>query len=182
MASIEERKCADGSTAYKAEIVIRVDGKRRKKSATFDRAITARAWAAKMERQLKSNDIEAFQKREPEKTIGDLIQLYLDDIAGSDIGKTKRQVLCAIKREYDISDTGAEKMTSYDVTRFARQVAQGRAPSTVMNYLQHLYAVVRSAKAGFGIEANKSAMSKGIEFCVKEGSLKSATAPQGRGD
>ena len=39
MASIEKRKRADGTTAYKVEVVARGDGKRHKKSATFDRLI-----------------------------------------------------------------------------------------------------------------------------------------------
>jgi hypothetical protein len=44
LGSLSERKRADGSIAYKAEIVMRKDGKRHMLSQTFDRNAAARHW------------------------------------------------------------------------------------------------------------------------------------------
>jgi hypothetical protein len=81
MASIEVRTLASGKKVYKAEIVVRVNGKRRKKSATFDRRITAAAWAKKFEKQIKSGDAEAMmEKASKPKTVADAIDKYLEGI------------------------------------------------------------------------------------------------------
>jgi hypothetical protein len=40
MAHIEERKLKDGSTSFRADVVVRIDGKRVKNSAAFDRRMT----------------------------------------------------------------------------------------------------------------------------------------------
>ncbi|MEH6521183.1 hypothetical protein [Sulfitobacter sp.] len=72
MASIEKRKRADGTTAYKVEDIVRVDGKRHKKTATFERLTTENAWAKKMEQQIKSDGPTAFtQKLELSPTVAD---------------------------------------------------------------------------------------------------------------
>jgi hypothetical protein len=51
--SISERKRADGTIAYKAEIVVRKDGKRHKLSQTFDREVAARHWMKRGEEELR---------------------------------------------------------------------------------------------------------------------------------
>jgi hypothetical protein len=72
MASIEKRKRADGMTACKVEVIVRVDGKRHKKTATFERLTTENAWAKKMEQQIKSDGPTAFtQKLELSPTVAD---------------------------------------------------------------------------------------------------------------
>lgn len=53
MGSISERKRADGTIAYKAEIVVRKDGKRHKLSQTFDREAAARHWMKRREVELR---------------------------------------------------------------------------------------------------------------------------------
>lgn len=47
MAYIEVREKADGTLAYKAEVVVTLNGKRVKRTATFDRRVTANRWAKK---------------------------------------------------------------------------------------------------------------------------------------
>jgi hypothetical protein len=51
--SISERKRADGTIAYKAEIVVRKDGVRHKLSQTFDREAAARHWIKRREEELR---------------------------------------------------------------------------------------------------------------------------------
>lgn len=170
MASIEERKRADGTTAYKAEVVIRIDGKRKKKSATFDRKTTAHTWAKKVERQMKASGGAAFfAEQKGQTTVGELIQLYVDDTSNGDFGRTKAQVLRSIQRDFDIANMNTDEILAHDVTRFARELRVSREPSTVMNYLQHLSSVMRYGKPGYGVDTNKSEVADGIAFCAKQG-------------
>lgn len=53
MGSISERKRADGTIAYKAEIVVRKDGVRHKLSQAFDREAAARHWMKRREVELR---------------------------------------------------------------------------------------------------------------------------------
>ncbi|WP_298861836.1 hypothetical protein [uncultured Sulfitobacter sp.] len=79
MASIEKRKRADDTSAYKVAVVMRVDGKRHKKPATFDRRITANAWAQKMEQQIKSDGPTTFtQKPELSLTVAYAVTKYIE--------------------------------------------------------------------------------------------------------
>ena len=52
LGSISERKRADGTIAYKAEIVVRKDGVRHKLSPTFDRQAAARHWIKRREEEI----------------------------------------------------------------------------------------------------------------------------------
>jgi len=55
MAHIEERKQSNGKMSYRAEVVVRVDGKRKKKSKTFELKTSAVKWARNTEKLFKQN-------------------------------------------------------------------------------------------------------------------------------
>jgi len=60
-----------------------------------------------------------------------------------DIGRTKTQVLRAIKR-YDIANRPCSTITSADIIVFANQLVSKVTPQTVGNYLSHLAQYSRS--------------------------------------
>ena len=143
LGTITERPRADGTTAYKVEIVIRQDGKRRKFSQTFSKLIIAQRWMKKKETELrKTGGIE----REDAKiqTLSMAIDLYVE--SNQQIGRTKAQVLRSIK-EYPISSMAADKIAASHIIAFAKTLLDGdRQPQTVLNYLSHLSAVFQIAK------------------------------------
>ena len=68
MSSVSKRKRADGSIAYKAEIVVRKDGVRHKLSQTFDRETAARHWIARREEEVRKSG--GLAKPERTRTAG----------------------------------------------------------------------------------------------------------------
>lgn len=152
MASIEERKRADGTTAYKAEVVIRVDGKRKKKSATFDREVTARAWSKRIEKQLKAGGAEEiFEARQERKTVADAIEKYMTSTA-IDLKSTKKQVLGFVRdKRCKFSELYLDELAAHDIREFAAELARGdRGPATISSYLTHVCHVLSVAEDDFG--------------------------------
>lgn len=93
MASIEVRTLKSGKTVYKAEVVTRINGKKKKRSATFDRRCTAVAQSKKVEKQIKSGDAEAvMEKSSTPKTVGGAVGKYMSSIQ-FELKSTKKQLL-----------------------------------------------------------------------------------------
>lgn len=161
MSHIEERTLKDGSTSYKAEVVVRVEGKRVKKTATFDRHKTAAAWAAKIEKEIKAGDFSSIEKTKHQeaKTVADAINEYLSRTQ-EDLKSTKKQVLTAVASgRFNFSDVKLKDLKSSDIVSFARELTDGvkdvRAgvkPATVSSYLSHTTTVLQRAKDFFGDE------------------------------
>ena len=129
MASITERQRADGTVAYKCDVVVRVDGRRVKRSATFDRASTAKAWAGRVEKEIWANGVGAIHKR-VEPTVAEAVEKVLA-AEGEGMGKTKHQVLKFISDgRAKISSIKLADLHSSDVRALAdrrvTQVAQVR--------------------------------------------------------
>ncbi len=154
MASIEERKRADGTIAYKAEVVVRIDGKRKKKSATFDRLTTAKAWSAKIEKQIKADgSLAPFEKREERPTVSDTIDKYLRSTK-SELKSTKKQVLSFVRDERCMfGKLYLDQMKPNHIREFAEELMDGgRGPATVSSYLTHVCHVLAVAEDDFGAE------------------------------
>ena len=152
MASIEERKRADGTTAFRASVVVRLDGRRHKKTATFNRKATARAWAAKIEKQLKTSGVEeVFVVKQERKTVADAIDRYMT-ATQENLKDTKKQVLGFVRDgRCEFASLHLDDVKSHDVRSFAEELsAGGRGPATVSSYLTHICHVLAVAEDDFG--------------------------------
>ena len=85
-----------------------------------------------------------------------MIDRYTEESV-KDIGRTKTQVLRAIKR-YDIANQRCSTITSADIIAFANQLVSKVTPQTVANYLSHLAAVFAIARPAWGYQLNQNAM------------------------
>ncbi|WP_171207175.1 MULTISPECIES: tyrosine-type recombinase/integrase [unclassified Ruegeria] len=153
MGSIVERKRADGTTSFRAQILIKQDGKIvYQTSRTFDRRPTAKAWMDRKEKELKApGGLDSVIK--PSVTLGDAIDRYIDEQERA-IGDTKAQVLRTIRNEYEISNKKCGDITSVDLVEFARLIFERPnvgSPSTVGNYMSHLSAVFDIAMPAWGM-------------------------------
>lgn len=159
MGTITQRPRRDGSTAYRAEIVITVDGRRQTFKQTFDRKQAAKNWIRRKEVELrKPGGIN--KARAKKNTLGSVIEKYVDDQIH--IGRTKAQVLQTI-REYPVASLPAQSVKSSDIVTFAKQLHdKGLQPQTINNYLSHLSAVFQIAEAAWDIPLNTSEMKKAL--------------------
>lgn len=150
MATIEERH-ARGRTVYKTDVVVRVDGKRVKKSRTFSRRSEAAAWAKRVEREIRENGVRALERPADRPTVADAVQRYLDTTR-EQFGKTKRQVLRFVAdRRAAFSDLYLDQVAAHDVLEFARELADaGVGPATVSSYLTHTCYVLANAEDDHG--------------------------------
>lgn len=127
-------------------------------SRTFDNERSAERWMKRRETELaKPGALATATAPKDGSTLADAINKYVEESRKA-IGKTKAQVLEAIKA-YDIADKRAEEITSDDIVTFARQLgAGGRQPQTVLNYLSHLSAVFTIARPAWRMPLDPVAM------------------------
>lgn len=150
MGTITARKRKDGSTGYTAQIVKKQRGEIVWREAkTFSSGREAKAWAAFRENELsKPGVIEGLSKAT--STLSDAIDKYAAE--KKTMGRTKAQVLETIKT-YSIADMDSRAIRSQHIVSLADELLAGdRKPQTVGNYISHLAAVFRDAKAAWGIE------------------------------
>lgn len=170
MGTIIERKRADGSTVFRAQIVIKQNGKIvYQTSRTFDRKVTAGKWMTRKERELKApGAIEKLTTpTPPTPTLSDAIDKYVDGQI-KEIGRTKAQVLRAIK-EFEIADREVDQIDSSHVVAFAEELIEDRSSQTVANYLSHLSAVFTLARPAWGIALDPRAMKDAMLVCKRLG-------------
>lgn len=167
MATITARPRQDGTVGYTAQIKIKRGGRVIfSQAATFDRLQAAKAWVARKEKELaKPGALDAA--RRPKGTVADLIDRYLDTMR-KQVGRTKAGALDLLKRtefaRIDTADLRAE-----DIVKLARDLGQTRQPQTVQNYLSHLSAVLRIARAAWGIEIDRALMQSAAEATLHLG-------------
>lgn len=156
--TIVARKRKDGTTAYKAEVLVFRGGKiAHRETKTFDRQQAAAVWAEKREAELdKPGGLLAAGRAERGATLAEAIDRYVSTSRKA-IGKTKAQVLEAIKR-HPIADKPCGEIGSPDLIAFAEGLKEGRSPATVANYLSHLGAVFSLARAAWGMPLDPQAM------------------------
>lgn len=143
MATISERKQADGKVRYTVQIRLQVGGQAYQESRTFGTKTAARAWAKAREDEIKlGGEGAAAVKRIP---IRRLIEDYLDE-RGVTLGRSKSQHLrllatCALA-ERDAIGLTPEQL----VTHVRERRAAGTGPATVYNDLIWLRVVWRYAQ------------------------------------
>jgi len=156
MGTIVARKRKDGTTAHLAQLLIKRDGTIvRREAKTFDRKQAASAWLERRETELaRPGALERLAISDP--PFCDVIDRYIAE-SKKEIGRTKAQVLRAIKR-YDIANRRCSNITSADIVTFANQLVAKITPATVSNYLSHLSAVFAIARPAWGYPLDQTAM------------------------
>ncbi|MCW3781044.1 hypothetical protein [Defluviimonas salinarum] len=169
MGTIIERRRKDGTALYRAQIVIKQGSKIvHQESSSFDRRTTAASWLKKREKELKApGGLAAAKVRTG--TIGEIGRRYVSEKRDG-IGKTKAQVLRSIERDFSISDIRSDELCSEDIATFARTLSEGRAPSTVQNYLSHLSAALDLAGPAWGYDIDRNAVGDGVKASRQLGS------------
>lgn len=164
MGSISERKRADGSIAYKAEIVVRKDGVRHKLSQTFDREAAARHWIKRREEELRKPGGLSKLEKTRVITLAQAIERYITEL--THIGRTKAQVLHALLL-HDVARKECSDIGSKHLVDLARDLSINRKPQTVANYMSHLSAVFAIAKPAWGYDLNQTAMQEALVVCKR---------------
>ncbi len=160
MATITARPRHDGSVGFTAQIRIKRGGKVvYTTSQTFDNEKDAKTWAARKEKELAlPGALDAALH--PSGTLEQAINRYVE-ASRKEIGKTKAQVLEAIKRD-SIAGMDCEDIRSRDIVAFAERLGVGRQPQTVLNYLSHLSAVFRIAHGAWGMRLDPAEMDRAM--------------------
>ena len=166
MGTISERKRKDGSTAYMAQIVIKAGGKiLHRENKTFPGRREAAGWIARREDELRALNGE---KLPDDALLADVIDRYTTESLRQ-IGRTKAQVLLAIKR-HPIALMRCSKIRSADIVSFARDLAAGgRTPQTVSNYLSHLAATFAVARPAWGYPLDPQQMADAVTVAKRLG-------------
>ena len=156
MGTIIARKRKDGTTAHLAQLLMKRSGAIvHRESRTFDRKQAAAAWLERRERELTApGALERQGIADP--PLADVIDRYVAE-SQKDIGRTKAQVLNAIKR-YEIADRRCSTITSTELVAFANQLVTIVKPQTVSNYLSHLAAIFAIARPAWGYPLDQAAM------------------------
>lgn len=159
MGTISERKRKDGSIAYLAQIVIKSGGRiRHRENRTFPGRREAAGWIARREDELRRIGGDRLPD---DALLADVIDRYTTESL-REIGRTKAQVLRAIKR-HPIALMRCSKIRSADIVAFARELAAtGRTPQTVGNYLSHLAATFAVARPAWGYPLDPQQMADAV--------------------
>lgn len=164
MATIVTRRRKNGEPSYLVKIVRKDKGAVAKENRTFRKLAEARAWARLREAELdKPGAIKHAAKADA--TLADAIDKYLAE--KRTIGRTKEQVLRSIKG-YAIASKDSRGIRSADIVAFADELLAGqRKPQTVANYISHLAAIFRDAKAAWGIDLDYAEMQAAQRVLVR---------------
>lgn len=162
MGTVSARKRSDGTTGYTAQIRLKRAGKVvHTESRTFDRRQAADAWMKRREVDLEKPG--ALDKK-PDGTLGDAIDRYLAE--ASKVGKTKRQVLQAIKNDA-IADLAGSKIDSAEILAYLQRLTS--QPQTRGNYASHLSAVFAIARPAWGFQLDYQSMKDAMKVARKLG-------------
>ncbi len=168
MPHVTEHILSDGSTAYKAHVNIKRNGKWvHRESKSFQRRSAAEAWGKERLRQINAMGGDLSLIRHGKAHVSDAIDRYVTE-SRKQIGRTKAQVLNSIK-EYDIADMRCADVGSADIVQFAKELAAVRSPATVGNYLSHLASVFAVARPAWKIPLDASAMTEARVVCTRLG-------------
>jgi integrase len=164
--TVVERKRKGGSIGYHAQVSIQIAGVNHRETKTFDREAAAWAWIKKREHELrKPGGLSAAKADDP--ILSAVIDRYTRESRRA-LGRTKTQVLNTIKG-FDLAARPCSKITSADIVAFASELAIGRQPQTVSNYLSHLGSVFAIARPAWGYPLDPSAMKDAFTVATRLG-------------
>lgn len=170
MATITQRKRADGSVSYTAQIRITKGGKTiHTESKTFSKRNAAQAWADKREAALKSDPEAMRRAKAGPVTVGDLFRRYRDERGQiAPLGRTKAEAMAQLEG-MGIAGRNALDLDAADIV--AHVVARrqsGIKASTANNDLVWLRVVFRYARTAWGIPVDVQAVEDAAHICRKE--------------
>jgi integrase len=165
MGTISARKRKDGSVADRARVRVMQDGVTYHETETFDRRPAAAAWISKRERELSKPGAVITSKNSDPTTLGKVIDRYTEDTI-KDIGRTKAQVLTAIKN-YDIANMPCSSIKSKDIVEFLQSLTA--KPQTVGNYASHLGAIFAIARPMWGYRLDEQEMKDAVKVARRMG-------------
>ncbi len=166
MGTITARQRKNGSTAFLAQIVVKRAGHIiHRENKTFDSRKRAAAWLAQRENEID----ESAPGADPfNPDLAAIITRYMNESARN-IGRTKKQVLEALKA-MPVSSLLASEITSRELVALAKSLnSAGRKPQTVGNYLSHLASVFAIAGPAWGYKLNQQAMLDALKVCKRLG-------------
>lgn len=169
MASIVARKRNDGSTAYTAQIRLRVGGRMHTESKTFNKRQAALAWAEEREAELRRDPAASARSAHRVATVGDLIDKYISERGAIEpMGRSKLSHL-RLLQSFDLASVVASDITPMRLVEHvrARRLA-GTGPSTVANDLIWLRVVFRYARTAMGMHVDVHAIDDASEVCRAE--------------
>ena len=153
MGTIAQRKRADGTTAYTAQIRLKDQGVIvHMQAQTFTKKALAQAWLKRREAELEVARATGVLNQK-KLTVGDLLNSYVKQAKGiTEWGRTKTS---DIKRltESGLSEKDARMLTAADLIEYckARRINDGAGPATVLNDIVWLRQAFLSGAAMFGI-------------------------------
>lgn len=155
MGTIVPRRRKNGTTGYLAKISIMQQGKVHRENKTFDRKPAAAAWIARREEELRAPGA-LDRAAVPAVTLAEAIGRYERE-ADRAMGKTKRQVLSALRR-HEIAAMQCADIASADIVSLATDLRADKDASTVGNYLSHLSAIFAIAGPAWSYPLDRRAM------------------------
>lgn len=164
MATIQQRKQADGKIRYTATIRLRVGGEDFRESRTFSAMAPAKAWIKAREDEIKQGGALASPIRKI--SIRKLIEDYLGE-PGVSLGRSKEQHL-KMMTTFDLAEKDAIGLTAATLIEHIRERrSRGTGPATVLNDLIWLRVVWRYA-ASHRIPVKRAVIDEATTFCKQE--------------
>ena len=128
MAHIRKYIKADGTTIYKAEIVVKKEGiVIHRESKTFDKQKLARDWGMRREVELQESSVYARRDRLP---VGNVIERYIKEFMPT--GRTKNADLALLLKR-DIAKLDVHTLTAKDLIKHIRDRNKDCKPQTAAN-------------------------------------------------
>ncbi|MCX7208694.1 MAG: site-specific integrase [Proteobacteria bacterium] len=159
MATITQRKAADGSLSYRAQVRVKRDGQIvHSEAKTFSKEKLAKDWAAKLEQVLKGDG--AVERRKIAKLlVGDLLRRYIDEVGEvQKFGRTKRYVMENLIKK-PIAKKLIGDLTAADVIAHCKlRLGEGAGPSTIAQDVIYLGSALGVAKPLWGLHITKKAV------------------------
>ncbi len=132
--------------------------KRKSKNKTFKNKTAAKAWGKLKVEELEikiSKGEEVLSLDNPIKTLGDLIEAYLDD-SYVEAGRSKRMSLKAVTK-CDISKIDVQKLRPKHFVDYAKErKSAGAGPATIAADISHIRAALKTARALFDVNADEN--------------------------
>jgi integrase len=139
-----------------------------REARTFDRRVVAEAWLKKRETELREpGALSAARKARSSASLADVIDRYTET-SRKEMGRTKKQVLRAIKND-GIGERRCADIASQDLVEFGERLAASMQPQTVLNYMSHLASVFAVARPAWGIPLDAQAMADALKVLKRLG-------------
>lgn len=164
MATITARKRADGSVAYKAEIVIKRDGIIvHRESRTFDTRKLARDWGMMREVELQRQDV--YQKTQY-LAVGDVLAQYVERFKPE--GRSKVFDITKLQAR-QIAKKDVHNLTAKDLINHVIERNKECKPQTAANDLIWLHTVIKTMSGVIDLKTDMSIFASAREVLRREG-------------